>query len=250
MPETGSVTGRWAMDSAQPITPQIFRQLRERIIRNDLKPGNRISESEIAKACSVSRQPVRETFIKLAEQGLLAVMPQRGTIVSKIAYSAVLDARFLREAIEADIVAILASAPDAAVIDDLRRQIDVQRSHDPQDAAGFILLDERFHRSLAAAAGKAGAWKLLEGLKSQMDRVRFLSIGHFPTAKLIDQHAAVVERIAQGDPSGANRAIRRHLREVLHDLPRIRDANPDFFDPPGADSSAPVNAPVTGGDTA
>ncbi len=237
----------WVVDAAQPITPQIWRQLRERIIRNDLKPGNRISETEIAKSCRVSRQPVREAFIKLSEQGLLAVLPQRGTIISKIAYSAVLDARFLREAIEADIVAILTETPDAALISDLRGQILHQREVGEVDPTQFIQLDERFHRTLAEAAGKGGAWKLLEGLKSQMDRVRFLSLNHFPVDKLIDQHEAIVDRIEDRDRAGANTAIRHHLREVLTDLPRIVAANPDFFDLPDGELPEPVNAPIQGG---
>lgn len=240
-------TAAWVMDAVQPIAPQISRQLRERIIRNDLKPGNRISETEIAKSCQVSRQPVREAFIKLAEQGLLSVLPQRGTIISKIAYSAVLDARFLRESIEADIVAILVEAPQPELVSKLRDQIVRQRQVGQSEPELFIQLDELFHRTLADAAGKGGAWKLLEGLKSQMDRVRFLSLNHFPVGQLIDQHREIADRIAAGDKAGANLAIRRHLREVLTDLPRILAANPDFFELPDGDLPAPVNAPIQGG---
>lgn len=230
------------LDPGSAIAPQLYLRLRDAIIRNRFAPGDRISESEIARACDVSRQPVREAFIKLAGEGLLAILPQRGTIITKISYTAVLDARFLREAIEADMVAILASAPDAGLIDDLRRQIAEQAA--VVDSKDFIELDERFHRTLADAAGKRGTWRLIEGLKSQMDRVRFLSLGQFPLAKLIDQHAAVVDRIEAGDRPGANTAIRTHLREVLSDLPQIRAANPDFFDLPDGEIPEPVNAPI------
>ncbi|WP_435312354.1 GntR family transcriptional regulator [Primorskyibacter sedentarius] len=232
------------LDPALPIAPQVFRILRNRIIQNDLKPGNLISESEIAKLHDVSRQPVREAFIKLQEQGLLAVRPQRGTIVNKIAYAAVLDARFLREAIEADIVSILVQIADDSLIATLRAQLDLQRAVTEQNRAEFIQLDERFHFTLAEAAGKGGAWKLVEGLKSQMDRVRFLSLAQFPVAKLIDQHAEIVDRIAAADRQGANKAIRCHLREVLSDLPPIVAAYPEFFDLPEGGLPLPVNAPI------
>lgn len=238
----------WALDATLPITPQLCRQLRTRIIRNDLKPGNRISETEIAKSAQVSRQPVREAFIKLSEQGLLAVLPQRGTIITKIAYSAVHDARFLREAIEADIVAILAADPDPALVTELRRQIAHQREIGQSDPARFIQMDETFHRTLADGVGRGGAWKQLEGLKSQMDRVRFLALSHFPVSKLISQHEAVVESIARADSTGANAAIRRHMREVLNDLPQILAANPDFFELPAGKVPDPVNAPIQGGE--
>ncbi|MSU90722.1 FCD domain-containing protein [Rhodobacteraceae bacterium 2CG4] len=244
---TGTTQAGWALDPAASIAPQICRILRERIIHNDLKPGNRISESEIARTYRVSRQPVREAFIKLAQQGLLAVLPQRGTIVSKIAYAAVLDARFLREAIEADIARILAVQADPALVADLRRQLDEQREVARSAPLEFIQLDDRFHRTMADAASKGGAWKLIEGLKSQMDRVRYLSLGKFPVDKLVDQHAAVVDRIAAGDIAGVDAAIRTHLREVLSDLPRIVQANPDFFELPEGGVPQPVNAPVQGG---
>jgi DNA-binding GntR family transcriptional regulator len=190
---------------------------------------------------------VREAFIKLSGEGLLAILPQRGTVITKIGYSAVLDARFLREAIEADIVAILATDHDPALIEELRAQIKAQAAVIKTDPQDFIGLDERFHRTLADAAGKRGAWRQIEGLKSQMDRVRFLSLAQFPVKKLVAQHKAVVDRIEIGDPQGANAAIRGHLREVLSDLPQILAANPDFFDVPDGDIPEPVNAPIQGG---
>ncbi|MCR9087806.1 MAG: GntR family transcriptional regulator [Rhodobacteraceae bacterium] len=235
------------LDPSMAISPQIYAQLRDAIIRNRFAPGDRISESEIARSRNVSRQPVREAFIKLAGEGLLVILPQRGTIISKISYTAVLDARFLREAIEADIVRILAADPERAVIRELRHQIKAQSAVAGADQQEFINLDERFHRTLADSAGKVGAWRLIEGLKSQMDRVRFLSLGQFPVKKLIDQHSAVVDRIEIGDPNGANAAIRAHLREVLSDLPEILAANPDFFDLPKGAIPEPVNAPIQGG---
>jgi DNA-binding GntR family transcriptional regulator len=236
-----------ALDPSVAISPQIYRHLRDAIIRNRFAPGDRISESEIARVWQVSRQPVREAFIKLANEGLLAILPQRGTVISKIGYGAVLDARFLREAIEADIVSILAADPDPALIRDLRAQLEAQAAVARTAPLEFIGLDERFHRTLADAAGKSGAWRLIEGLKAQMDRVRFLSLGAFPVAKLIAQHAAIVDRIEIGDPQGADAAIRGHLREVLGDLPEILRANPGFFDIPDGDIPVPVNAPIQGG---
>lgn len=230
------------LDPGAAIAPQLYVRLREAIIRGELAPGNRISESEIATACEVSRQPVREAFIRLAGEGLLAVRPQRGTIVTRIDYAAVLDARFLREAIEADIAKILAERPDPEVVAELRRQIGAQRA--AEDATAFIKVDERFHRTLAEAAGKGGAWKLIDGLKSQMDRVRFLSLDRFRVGTLIAQHEAMIDAIARADIEGANAATREHLRGILADLPEIVAAHPDFFDRPAGDLPAPVNAPI------
>jgi DNA-binding GntR family transcriptional regulator len=226
------------------ITPQITQLLRARIIKNHLAPGNRISETEIAATYKVSRQPVREAFIKLQEQGLLTVLPQRGTFVSKIAYQAVLDAQFLREAIEADIVLILVAAPPPALVEELRDQLKTQRALGPNDPESFIQLDETFHRTLAEAAGKGGAWKQIEGLKAQMDRVRFLAMSQFPVDKLIHQHAQIDDALDLKNPILAGRALRLHLREVLGDLPHIIRSKPDLFDLPDGELPAPHNTPL------
>lgn len=245
--KVGSVEN-WLLDQTMPITPQIHRALRERIIRNEFNPGFRISESEIARACHVSRQPVREAFIRLAEEGLVAILPQRGTVISKIDAMAVLDARFLREAIEADIVRIAARDPDPAVVAELRRQLGHQAQLGREDAPDFIRLDERFHRTLAEAAGKAGAWKLIEGLKAQMDRVRFLSLGQFPLDRLIAQHGAIVDALASGNARAAEQAMRGHLREVLSDLPEIVATSPDFFELPVGGLPPAAKLSISGGD--
>ncbi len=245
---SGESKGANALDPLLPIAPQLFQALRHRIIHNDLPPGSRISETEIAQEFGISRQPVREAFIKLAGEDLLAILPQRGTVVRKISYDAVLDARFLREAIETDIVRILSTDPKPGWVRDLRDQIAAQRASLQGRPEDFFALDDRFHRTLAGAAGKRGAWRLIEGLKSQMDRVRFLALGHFPVRNLIEQHEAIVEHIADGDFEGAEIAIRRHLREVLNDLPTIAAGAPDFFDLPAEGLPRSANVPIQGGD--
>ncbi|WP_299813436.1 GntR family transcriptional regulator [uncultured Jannaschia sp.] len=226
-----------AINRAAPIVPQLHIILRERIIRNDLRPGDRLSEADIARRYGISRQPVREAFIRLALEGLITIRPQRGTSVARIALASVHDARFLREAIEADIVRLLAEDPAPATVVELRRLIDRQQAIEASDAPGFIAADDAFHRALADGAGKAGIWARVQGLKAQMDRVRFLSFAQLPAPKLVAQHVLIVEAIAAGDPDSAERAARLHLRAILQDLPRIVSAHPQSFDAPeGADT--------------
>lgn len=212
------------------VGPQIVRLIHHRIVAGDLLPGARISESEIAVAYGVSRQPVREAFIKLAEEGLLEVRPQRGTYVRKISVPAVMDARFVREAIEADVVRLLAQSPDPALERELKRQIEAQEQIIASDVQGFVPLDDMFHRTLAEAAGKPFAWTVIDGMKSQMDRVRQLSSLRLQRDKLIDHHTAIAEGIGRGDVAGAEAAMRTHLREILKDLPVIRQSLPEYFE--------------------
>jgi DNA-binding GntR family transcriptional regulator len=215
---------------SESVGPQVYRILRERIIQAELLPGERLSESDAAKSLSVSRQPVREAFIKLSEEGLVQVLPQRGTFVTKISVASVMDVRFVREAIEADIVRVVAEGHAAETVAELRRQLAEQRKVPHDDRSGFLRLDELFHHTLAAAAGKAYAWSVIESVKAQMDRVRFLSVDDLHVGRLIEQHEKIVDGIAAGDKAAAEEAMRLHLREILTSLPEIARSRAELFD--------------------
>ena len=90
---------------------RVFEAIRQAIVQLQLRPGNPLSEADIGRQLGVSRQPVREAFIKLAESGLVEIRPQRGTYVRLISVREVGNARFLRAAIE---VAILKKAARVA----------------------------------------------------------------------------------------------------------------------------------------
>jgi len=222
------------LEKSAAVGPQLYRLIRERIVRGELPPGSRLSETEIAAAYDVSRQPVREAFIKLAEENLLAIRPQRGTFVTRISVPSVLTARFIREAAEADIVRLVAETADESAIAALEAEIVKQRAvTTAAEPDLFIQLDEAFHRMLAEMAGQRQAWDYLEGLKTQMNRVRHISARKLAFDKLIAQHAAVVEGIRTRNAAKAEAAMRDHLREINRDLPEIVAAMPDFFEEAG-----------------
>lgn len=218
-----------SLTAAGAVGPQLHKLLREQIVRCALPPGTRLSEAEIAARHGISRQPVREAFIKLSEEDLVEVRPQRGTFVRKIGIDAVKQGRFVREAVEADIVRLACEmrGPDDQAR--LRALIEKQQATQ-EDSDAFILLDEEFHLAIAGIAGKTHAWRLVQGLKTQMDRVRHISARTFPIGKLVIQHAAIAKAIIDGDAERAEKAMRDHLREVLRDLAEIAAAKPEFFE--------------------
>lgn len=217
------------LDAGVAIAPQLYQLLRGRIVRTELLPGEVISETEIARAYQVSRQPVREAFIKLSEAGLVQIRPQRGTMITRISHQAVMDARFVREAIEADVVRMVAENCDGPIRAELQDQIAAQKRMDDYDNDTFVRLDELFHRTLAEMAGNPYAWRVVEDVKAQMDRVRYLSVQKDHIRTLIIQHARIVNAICTNDVTGAEAAMRAHLREILKSLPEVEKARPELF---------------------
>jgi DNA-binding GntR family transcriptional regulator len=221
---------------------EVFRTLRSAIVTLRLTPATALSEQDIADRLKVSRQPVREAFIKLSEIGLVRVLPQRGTFVTKISAKEVLDARFVREAVECAIARRASAGIAKPAVDELHDIIGEQRkAARAKDEVGFFVLDDAFHRSLAQAADCAYAWKVVEEAKGQMDRVRFLSIPDtMPTELPIVQHQAILDAIAAGRGAAAEKAMQGHLREIFKSLPRLAEAHPEMFE--AEDGAAPVTA--------
>lgn len=225
----------------EPIAAFVQRALRVAIITHRMEPGEMISEQEIARRFEISRQPVREAFIKLSEVGLVKVLPQRGTQVSRISMRAVADARFIRMAVEVAIAGEAARKITPAGRQALARHLAEQEAAAAREATEreaareqFYFLDEAFHYELAALADYPAAWRLLENVKAQMDRVRFLAVEVMsPLPRIITQHRAVVEAVSAGDPAAASAAMQAHLSAILSELPELRARFSGHFEEEG-----------------
>lgn len=226
------LTENVSFDSHEPIGKQIFRALRQAIFVGQMVPGTPLSEKEVSDMFQVSRQPVREAFIKLVEAGVLQVLPQRGTFVKRISPRQVREGRFIREAIETAVVRKAAvSISDEqlqALADNLREQKLAAKSN---DTAAFLALDEAFHYAISQAIDCTAAWETIQDIKAQMDRVRYLSLPDVsPLDLLIKQHAKILAGLRAHDPIAAEDAMRSHLREILVSLGPIAARNPAWFE--------------------
>lgn len=221
--------GTGAIEPGISLGTQVYQLLKQAIVSVELPPGQRLSDMELARELDTSRQPVREAFLRLQAEDLLDVRPQRGTFVQRISIDAVLDARFVREAIEADIVCLLCEKADSTVIHELETQLRAQRQVPKSAPQQFMKLDDEFHRTLAEAAGKPYAWRVIEGVKTQMDRVRFLSVNHFHMEHLIMQHSQIVDAIAGARSQEAGEYMRQHLRGIQDSIHVIAREHPEYF---------------------
>jgi len=218
---------------SDPVRQRLYQVLRQSIIQMVLAPGRALSEKEIADTFSVSRQPVREAFIRLSEAGLVEVKPQRGTYVVKISQQAVLEARFVREAIEVAVVKLAAKKGiEPSVLKELHDLVERQRRClEPHDYDRFYHLDEAFHRTLSLGVRQQAAWKVIEEVRAQLDRVRYLSVPHStPLERLVDQHNHIIAAIEARDVKRAEEAMMLHLREILVSMPDLIRRFPDMFD--------------------
>lgn len=214
-----------------PVNQQIYRYLRKDIVECTIPPGTLLSEKEISTRFNVSRQPVREAFIKLAENGLVQILPQRGTFVQKISVKRVADGRFIRSAIECSIARRAAELATTEQLLMLEHNISRQKlAAQHNQTSEFLALDDQFHQLLTEIADCPLAWETIENIKATMDRVRFLTLSKVsPPESLITQHEKIYHAIADHNPESAEKAVLVHLQEMIHTITPIEQQNQDWF---------------------
>jgi DNA-binding GntR family transcriptional regulator len=211
---------------------QVYILLRRAIISLQLEPNRPLSEQDVATRLSVSRTPVREAFIRLGEEGLLVTYPQLATVISPIRMEALLEAQFLREAVEC---ALAERAADRIDEDGTIRLRTILKRHDVALRAEkwmeFHQLDEDTHQLICEIAGLSGLGRQIEHARGHLDRVRYLTLPEIETSRrVVAQHTTVVEAICENRAGDAREAMRLHVRDLLPRLQSLRAQYPDYFE--------------------
>lgn len=216
----------------QTTADEVFHQLRSDIIAMRLTPGSKISEVEIAKQYDVSRQPVREAFMRLGDLNLLEIRPQRATLVRKISMQDLNNTRFLRAAIEVEVVREACKVADEEALKAIDKNLIYQRATvDANDAAMLKSLDYEFHQLICAAANRLPAFKAIAENKSYTERVCMLELAD-PESMIetFEGHIAIIDAIKDRDEERAVRMTRLHLAHLDTTLSEAPAKFPHYFE--------------------
>lgn len=219
---------------------RIRSALRTQIVGMELAPGEPISEKALCEQFAVSRTPVREALLSLADEHLIEIRPQIGTFVARISLPAIRDAMVIRRALERVSAREAAARAGAADAKQLFAILDEQERHTGRNGFfRFHAADEALHQAIAEIAGHPNIWRVIRQEKAQVDRGRLLVLPQLRRRKLVvEQHRLIVDAIAAHDPDAAEAAMEAHLKDVLPSFARIRIEYPDYFD--DAEEGAPA----------
>ncbi|WP_371862450.1 GntR family transcriptional regulator [Mesobacillus foraminis] len=209
----------------------VYNILKNDIINLEIKPGTRISEKEIAHRLQVSRTPVREAFMKLAQEELLGIYPQSGTIVSRIDLNHVEEARFVRENIERSIVKMACMDFTEEQLFILETNVTMQElCLEKGTHQRLFELDEEFHKILFEQCGKIRTWKMINQLKSHFDRLRILGLAsNKDWNDIVIQHKQIFTAIVKRNPQKAEELMINHLRLVNDHKKNLKQDYPEYF---------------------
>ena len=201
----------------------VYELLRGDIVLGVLKPLDPIRESEIADRLGVSRTPVREALLRLANLGLVDIYPQSGTRVAPIRLEKVRAAQLIREAVEGEVVRRACRSATDQHLDEIGHLIEDQAiAARRNDLRRLFELDEEFHRAIFRAAGVPAVADELEDIKAHLNRLRYVSV-NWPrgTDKITGEHKIILKALRARDENAAASAMTTHLRAILPVLDRI-----------------------------
>jgi len=209
----------------------IFDYLHDEILSLRLRPGDKISEADIAARFGVSRQPVRDAFSRLATHDLLLIRPQRATEVKRFSTREIAKSRFVRAAIEQDVLRRAAKHCDATGAAELDAAIAAQEKVS-DDVEAFTPLDYEFHKTLCRIARVDFAFDVIMAEKSKVDRLCTLSLSKVDRVpELIDDHRAIAEAVKGHDAEQAVACGVRHLSRLDRTIEQISATNASYFEP-------------------
>ena len=214
----------------ETLTDMIHDRLYRQVVENELPPGTKMSEADVARKLGVSRQPVRDAFYRLSQQGFLLVRPQRATLVAPISIEAVMQALFIRTALETATVQAAVDAGAGRDMTELDRLLEAQKKAiEADDRMRFHRLDDELHHRICDLSGHGYTWALIREHKAHMDRIRFLSLS-FTAHDALAEHENIVAAIKAGNGEAAIAAMRHHLSRIAESIARIHETHPDLFD--------------------
>ncbi|CTQ49235.1 GntR family transcriptional regulator [Jannaschia donghaensis] len=210
----------------------VFDDLYAQITSLNLRPGDKISEADVAAKFGVSRQPVRDAFSRLANLDLLLIRPQRATIVRRFSLREVAKARFVRAAVEAEVLRRAADIDDADGVARLDACLtDQAAAVEARDYKAFGALDYAFHEAICDVAGVDFAFEIITAEKAKVDRLCLLSLAKEDRMpQLLDDHTRIVDAIRDGDADRAVAAGMLHLTRLDETIEAIVASNAEYFD--------------------
>lgn len=218
-----------AVREAKSTADIVFEQLFEEIISLELLPGSKISEAEVARRFGVSRQPIRDAFRRLGNQDLLNIRPQRATMVRRFSLDEIANTRFLRLAVELEVIEQACQVWDKTHADVLAANLAEQaEALDRSDAVQFHNLDYNFHKIICEQSGQPMAFKTIIECKRKVDRLCVLSLSEDEErADLLEDHRAICDALARRSANDARILTRKHLSrldKVIKDIHRTHNS--------------------------
>ncbi len=204
------------LDGYKPLRDIVFETLREAIINQTLKPGERLMEIQLAEEMGVSRTPVREAIRKLELEGLVVMVPRKGAYVAGISMKDIHEVYELRSALEALAASLAAVRITDEELEEMERQmVREAKETEENNLQGIVSIDTTFHDLLYQAAHNQRLGQFINILQEQVQRFRAATLSRPGRSKYaLEEHKKIVEALANKDAKLAAKLATEHIENA------------------------------------
>lgn len=200
-------------DSHLTLRERIVETVRDAIIRGNLKPGERVAESEVARSLGISRTPIREAFRQLESEGFLTVVPRKGAVVSSFSEKDIEEFYDLKALLEGEAARLAQPRMGAREIGRLKELNETMRSAAVRgDARAVFRAHNDFHLTFVDLCGNDKLRDLIHQLMSQFARFRYLLSVKGEIADSLRQHEEIIAAFETGDALKVSGLVRENAR--------------------------------------
>lgn len=201
----------------------VYRVLKGNIMCLELKPGELLSEAELAKKLNVSRTPIREVLIKLKAEKLIEVKPQAGTYVSLIAWNLIEEAVFIRYNLEKEALKEACENFSEDILMEMEKCLFAQKliAQKGDNLIEFHNLDKEFHKLLFVGINKSNVWESICNISTHYNRMRLLAEMKSNKEFLVDQHITYLDIIKNKKSDIIEDVVSTHIKEPVEQWKKL-----------------------------
>jgi DNA-binding GntR family transcriptional regulator len=205
--------------------------LRSDIIGLRLKPGTIVSIKDLCDHFQISRSPMRDALLRLHQEGLITLLPQRGTMISKIDLARVEEERFLRLSVEKAVMELYLSHCSPDDVTQLESCLQEQKlSVEASDFRKFLALDEEFHDVFYKATGKLFCADIIRKASGHYKRVRLLTcVDTNITQNVLYEHHEMIAAVKSKDTHKLHSIFEHHLCRIDSEEQMLAEKYPHLF---------------------
>ena len=204
------------------LTRLIADELKQAILSGKIKPGEKLSETDLMTSVGVGRVPLREALRSLEAEGYVTFLSKDHVVVSKPTVEEIEDYYTIASVLEglATRLAVEHARPEEVErLRELHQQL--RQAAKSQDAAAYFETNSRFHRFIAELAGNERLYRMIDQMRQEMRKTRILAL-HLP--QRVDysmrEHDQIVDAFLRKNPELAEAAVIKHLQHHMEALKR------------------------------
>jgi DNA-binding GntR family transcriptional regulator len=197
-----------------------YKAIKDRIIYLDLRPGEKIVESEIAQSLNVSRTPVREALLMLENEKLVECDGSMGFLVRRFSARDIDEYFAVREVIEGFVMSLVLQRITQPELKSLRENIKEAEKHvEAGHIRDIIRYESEFHELLYRAAKSEVLFETISSLTDKFQWLRGIALSvQGGSRQSLSQHKKILAAIERKDSKGLRTLVRQHLKEAQKKL--------------------------------